>query len=131
MNDKRSLNPRALRDLLLLLLNTVLLFGIYKTLLFYAENTNETFYSFCVMALYTALLLGFLLAYLIYNRFLYRKGLTLEDLPDTMTLEEKERFLEDGRVRLKKSKWMMLIILPLVLTFLFDAVDLFLLDLFR
>ena len=83
------------------------------------------------MALYTALLLGFLLAYLIYNRFLYRKGLTEEDLPDSMTPEQKQAFLEDGRTRLKKSKWMMLIILPLVLTFLFDAVDLFLLDLFR
>jgi hypothetical protein len=131
MNNKKPLNPHALRDLLFLLLNTALLFGIYKTLLFYAENTDETFYSFCVMALYTALLLGFLLAYLIYNRFLYRKGLTEEDLPDSMTPEQKQAFLEDGRTRLKKSKWMMLIILPLVLTFLFDAVDLFLLDLFR
>lgn len=131
MESKSPLNKSVLRDALLLLVNTVLFFGFYKALLFYAEGTDETFLSFCVMILYMALLLGFVLAYLIYNRFLYRKGLTAEDLPDTMTPAQKEAFLEDGRARLRRSKWMMLIILPLVLTFLFDCVDLFILELFR
>jgi hypothetical protein len=99
--------------------------------LHYAELTDQTFYSFVVMLLYMALLLGFTLGYLIYNRFLYRKNVTADQLPDTMTPEQKQAFIEDGKERLRKSKWMMLIILPLVLTFLFDAVDLFLLDLFR
>ena len=72
-----------------------------------------------------------LLAYLIYNRFLYRKGVTHEDLPDTMTYEEKQAFIDDGNARLKKSKWMMLIILPLVVTFLIDTFDLFILEMFR
>lgn len=131
MESKTPLNKSVLRNALLLLVNTVLFFGVYKALLFYAEATDETFLSFCVMILYMALLLGFTLAYLIYNRFLYRKGLTAEDLPDTMTPAQKEAFLEDGRERLRRSKWMMLIILPLVLTFLFDCVDLFILELFR
>ena len=131
MESKTPLNKSVLRNALLLLVNTVLFFGVYKALLFYAEGTGETFLSFCVMILYMALLLGFTLAYLIYNRFLYRKGLTAEDLPDTMTPAQKEAFLEDGRERLRRSKWMMLIILPLVLTFLFDCVDLFILELFR
>ncbi len=122
---------KALRYLALLTLNTVLFFALYKILLLWAERTDETFYSFVVLVLYTALLLGFVLGYLIYNRFLYRKNLTKEDLPDSMSDEEKDAFLADGRERLEKSKWMMTIIFPLVLTFLIDAVDLFILDLFR
>lgn len=122
---------RTRRYVILLIVNSVLFFALYKTLIFYAERTDETFYSFVVMILYMALLLGFLLAYFIYNRFLYRKNLTPDQLPDTMSPEEKEAFIADGRERLEKSRWMMLIIFPLVLTFLFDAVDLFILDQFR
>jgi hypothetical protein len=122
---------KNLRRLIVLAINTILFFAVYRVLLFYAERTDDTFYAFLVLALYTALLLGFLAAYFIYNRFLYRKNLTPEDLPDTMSAEEKEAFLADGRARLEKSKWMMTIIFPLVLTFLIDAVDIFILDLFR
>ena len=122
---------RTRRYAILLIVNSVLFFALYKTLIFYAERTDETFYSFVVMILYMALLLGFLTAYFIYNRFLYRKNLTPDQLPDTMSPEEKEAFIADGRERLEKSRWMMLIIFPLVLTFLFDAVDLFILDQFR
>ena len=123
-------NPK-LRYLLILILNTVMFFAVYKVLLYYAELTDETFYSFCVMLLYMLLLLGFVLGYLIYNRFLYRKSLTPDDLPNTMTFAQKEDFLADGKRRLEKSKWMMLIIFPLVVTFLFDALELFVFDLFR
>ena len=136
MQERPSLSKlwkenKNLRRTLILILNTVLFFALYRVLLYYAELTDETFYAFCVMVLYMALLVGFLLAYLIYNRFLYRKSLTVDDLPDTMSYDEKRDFIEDGKVRLERSKWMMLIILPLVVTFLIDAVDIFILDLFR
>lgn len=113
------------RRIFLVALNTVLFYMVYRTLLYYAEMTDETVWSALVMALYGALLLGFVLAYLIYNRFLYRRGVTAEQLPDTMTDEEKQAFIEDGKARLEKSKWMMVVILPLVLVFLLDAVQLF------
>ena len=120
-----------MRYLVILIINTILFFSVYRVLLHYAELAEYAFYSFCVMVLYMALLLGFSLAYLIYNRFLYRKNLTVEDLPDTMTDEQKQDFIQDGKERLRKSKWMMLIILPLVITFLVDSFELFVLDLFR
>ena len=121
----------GIRHLILLGVNTVLFFAVYRILLTYAEMTEKTFASFLVLALYTVLLLGFLLGYLIYNRFLYRKGLTPEDLPAEWSEEKKTAFLADGARRLERSKWMMTIIFPLVLTFLIDAVDLFIFDLFR
>ena len=124
-------NNKNARYLILLAINTILFFAVYRVLLFYAERTDETYYSFIVMVLYMVLLAIFVMWYLIYNRFLYRKNLTKDDLSPDMSDEEKEAFLADGRERLAKSKWMMLIIFPLVFTFLIDAVDLFILDLFR
>ena len=122
---------KNLRYLLVLMLNTLLLFTLYRVLLYYADLAQAAFFSFCIMLLYMALLFGFVLGYLIYNRFLYRKSLTPEDLPDSMSAEEKQAFLDDGNERLKKSKWMMLIIFPLALVLLMDAADLCIFDLFR
>ena len=123
-------NDKQLRTLILLVVNTLLFFAVYRVLLYYAGMSDETFGSFVVMVLYLALLLGFVLAYLIYNRFFYRRGLTHEDLPDDWSAEQKIEFLADGERRMARSKWMLLIIFPLIVTFLFDAVDLFIIDTF-
>ena len=122
---------QKLRHMVILIVNTVLFMSVYFVFLRYADLAQNAYYSFIVMILYMALFVGFLLGYLIYNRFLYRKNLTVQDLPDTMTQQEKEDFIADGTERLRKSKWVMLIILPIVITFLVDAIDLFVLDLFR
>ena len=114
--------------LFLLIFNTIAFFTLYQLLLQYAAATDRTFASFVVMIVYSALLLGFVLAYLIYNRFLYRKGLTPEQLSPDWSEEQKAAFLEDGNRRLEKSKWMILIIFPLIFTFFFDAINLFILD---
>ena len=133
MNKQQENTPvtgqkKSRRYLFWLVANTVLFFTVYQLLLAFAERTDKTFASFLVLAVYTALFLGFLLAYLIYNRFLYRKNLTPEQLPDSWSAEQKEAFLADGARRLERSKWMMTIIFPLALTFLFDAIYLFLID---
>ena len=78
MKEKeRSLTPEELvkrrrtrRHIFLLILNTVLFFGVYQALLYYAAVTDQTFWSFAVMLFYLLLTLGFTLGYLIYNRFL-------------------------------------------------------------
>ena len=100
-------------------------------MLFLAAMTDNALPSFVVMLIYSLMLLGFGLAYLIYNRFFYKKGITQEQLPHSMTLEQKDAFLKDGEVRMQRSRWMLLIILPLLVTFLIDALDLFVFDLFR
>ena len=115
--------------LVLLIVNSVIAFALYRIMLYFATMAENAFPSFLVMLVYFALLLGFGLAYLIYNRFFYKKGLTHDNLPDTMTYEEKEEFLAEGNRRLKRSKWMLLIIIPLLFTFLVDAFELFVLDL--
>ena len=136
MQERPSLSKlwkenKNLRYLLVLALNTVLFFSVYRVLLYYADLAENAYYSFCVMLLYMAALVGFVLGYLIYNRFLYRKNLTEEDLSDEMSAEEKREFIADGKRRLERSKWMMLFIFPLALVLLMDAAELFIFDLFR
>lgn len=121
-------NSQKTRYVLPLCINTVLFFAVYRVLLFYAEMTEETFYSFLVMVLYMALLLGFVLAYIIYNRFFYRKGVTPEQLPDEWSEAKKQEFIEDAIRRTERSRWMLTVIFPLVVTFFIDTVDLFIID---
>ena len=116
--------------LVFLILNTVLFFSVYRILINLAELTQQTFASFVVMVVYLILLLGFVLAYLIYNRFLYRDGLSADQLPCAWSAEEKIAFIEDAKHRKARSRWMLLIIFPLVVTFMIDAFDLFVIDTF-
>lgn len=121
-------DSKKTRYVLPLCINTVLFFAVYRVLLFYAEMTEETFYSFLVMVLYMTLLLGFVLAYIIYNRFFYRKGVTPEQLPAEWSEAKKQEFIEDAVRRTERSRWMLTVIFPLVVTFFIDTVDLFIID---
>ena len=126
-DDSKKKNTRYLA---LLIVNTVLFFSLYRILLNFAEMSQQTFPSFVVMVVYMALLLGFVLAYLIYNRFFYREGITVEQLSPLWSEEQKNDFIEDAKRRKARSKWMLLIIFPLVVTFMVDAIDLFVIDTF-
>ena len=128
VRNKKPIDKNELRRLLILVLNTLLFFTVYRVLIYYGDMTESTLASFVTMVVYMVLLLGFVLGYLIYNRFLYRKGVTRDELPDDWSEEEKTAFIEDGEQRLQKSKWLMLIIFPLIFTFLMDAIDLFIID---
>lgn len=126
--EKKPVSNQAKLYLVMLIVNTILFFTLYRVLLYLATTVQTAYISYIVMISYAVILVGFVFGYLIYNRFLYRKGLTKADLNPEWTEEQKEAFLADGEARLEKSKWMMVIILPLVLTFLFDAIDLFIIE---
>lgn len=123
-----STNNQKKRHAVMLCLNTVLFFALYRVLLFYADMTGDSYYSFLVMVLYMALLLVFTLAYIIYNRCFYRRGVTVEQLPEDWNDEKKQEFLADDLRRADRSRWMLTVIFPLVVTFFIDTVDLFIID---
>lgn len=125
--SRQDNNSRTLY-VILLCGNTVLLFMIYRVLIAYGEMTQKTIFSFVAMVVYLALLLGFSLAYVIYNRFFWRWGISHEQLPEAWSVTEKQAFLDLTERRKERSKWMLVIIFPLLFTFLFDAVELFLID---
>ena len=106
-----------------LIINTILFFAIYSVLVRQSKDI-----MMATLWTYFALTLAFSFAYIIYNRGFSRMSVTPEMLPASMSPEEKEEFIENGKVRLEKSKWMLLIIFPLLMTFIFDIVGIFLLE---
>lgn len=121
-NDDRrpeaSANRFNWKLLLALTLNTIVIFGFYR----YAITQKYYFY---VMWAYMAATSALVIGYVVYNRGFSRRGVTRDMLPDTMTEDEKQAFIEDGERRMKKSKWMLTLIIPFIVTFAVDVLELF------
>jgi hypothetical protein len=67
------------------------------------------------------------LIFVIYNRGFVGKDLKPEHLPNTMSFEEKQKFIDDCATRLHRSRWMITVIFPIILAFCLDMMYLFLL----
>lgn len=81
--------------------------------------------QFTVMTVYMVAFAALLIAYIIYNRAFTRKGVTVEMLPNAWSDEEKKEYIEDGKRRIERSSWMLMIIIPLLITFIAEAMYLF------
>ena len=68
--------------------------------------------------------------YVIYNRGFSRKGITPEMLPASWDEEKKTAFIEDGRIRLRKSKPLLILVIAFIFTFALEAFELFALPFF-
>lgn len=98
-------------------------------LAFYYFSMNFNFFPIVMFGYMIALaVLAFI--YIIYNRALSRKGVTEDMLPVEWDIEKKRGFIEDGKRRLEKSRWMLVCIIALIVTFVVEAVTLFVLPLF-
>ncbi len=60
--------------------------------------------------------------YVIYNRGFSLHNATPEMLPDSYSREEKEAMLEEAERRMKRSRWALLILIPLIAVILVDMV---------
>ncbi len=132
-SPKRPITPEAKKNLILIIANSLLSLLVY----FSAMNLKVTVLKAGVIAPYPITLglivsvvywiafAGMLLGYIIYNRGFTRKNVTLDMLPDTWSKEKKEEFIADGKRRFEKSKWMLSVILPLLVTIAADAICLF------
>lgn len=103
---KRQLKAVNWRLFFILLLNTIILFVVYRVLV----NRG---YFVQVFTVYGIALLGLLCGYIIYNRGLIPKSLTREQLPADWNETKKDAFLVDAARRIKRSKWMLTLIFPL------------------
>ena len=104
--------------LLLLLIGNSILFSVA----YFALAT-----IFPIYIVYLAVGAVLTLIFAIYNRGFVGKNLKPEHLPDTMSHEEKQKFIGDCAARLHKSRWMITVIFPIVLAFCLDMMYLFLL----
>ncbi len=81
-----------------------------------------------VMIGYVAIASVLIIAYFIVNRAFTGSGVTYEMLPDTMTHKEKEEYLDDVAERERRSRPLLMVIFPVLITLLIDLFRLFVLD---
>ena len=116
-------DTKVVITLILLVLVTLAVF------LFYRVMMNFPHFEIVLIA-YMVLSVAFVVAYLIYNRGMTRRGVTPEMLPEDWSDEQKTEFIEDGIRRQKKSRWMIFPIFALLFTFAIDAMELFVIPFF-
>jgi polyferredoxin len=71
---------------------------------------------------------GVILGYFIYNRGFVDKDATLDNLPDTMTIEEKQDYIDSIALRKKKSRWMPIMIIILSVPLMLDTLNIFVIE---
>ena len=110
---------KKVKTALLLVLNTVLFLTAY--LLFIQINEIAT------LTVYSVVTAVFVFSYVIYNRGFSRRNVTPEMLPPEWSYEKRCEFIEDGHRRLEKSKWMLLVIFPLIVVYAFELFSIYIL----
>ena len=81
-----------------------------------------------VMIAYFAVFGVLLLTYLAYNRGFVNKDVTAEMLPADWSEEKKQTFLQNEKLRVEKSRWMLTLIIPFIVVFMCEALYLFVWD---
>ena len=120
--QKPAQDPEKKTLVRILLINCVLVMAIYFILV--AVHFEYIFHIYVGVG--AALGLGFV----IYNRGFAARGVTAEMLPDTMTPQQKQEYLDLARLRLKKSRWMLTLLIPILLTIALDMFYLFVIQVF-
>ena len=85
---------------------------------------NLDLYLFAVI-LYTAITLVTALWYIIYNKGNVSGKVTPDMLPAEWSADQKQGFLDDLAARRKKSKWALLILIPMIVVFGFEMLELY------
>ena len=98
-------------------------------LVFYGFSINFEFFPY-VMWGYMIALAVLVLVYILYNRGFSRKGITVDMLPDEWSEERKTEFVVSAKRRMDNSRWMLMFIIGFLVTFMFDAIYLFVVPLF-
>ena len=118
---QKPVSSEVRRRAILLTANTLILAFIY----FASQNIGHPVLSMVITFAYWLILAVFAIVYVAYNRAFSRKSLTVDMLPPEWTAEQKQAFIDDGKNRLEKSKWMLAVLIPFMITVLLDAMYLF------
>ena len=129
----KQISPRAKALAISLVINSALLLFTY----FGTMNLDIVILPADVLAPYPIMIgqvvyfaywivfAGFLIGYVAYNRAFTRKNITPDMLPDGWSDEKKQEYINDGARRQEKSKWMLSVMIPLMITIAADAIYLF------
>ena len=118
--NRRKVWRRLLRKLPTLLLGTLITLVL---LLIYEFAVRLVWQP--MFWIYFAALAALSLGYTVYNRGFSRTRVSRNDLPRTWSEAEKDEFFADAARRKAGSRWMLFLIVPLALVFVYDTVALF------
>ena len=120
--DKNKRGGKLLRIIITVLVSLVML-------VVYRVSLNFSFFPY-IMWGYMATLTALVIAYILYNRGFTRRGVDVDMLPEDWSEERRIEFVENGKRRLVRSRWVLILIIGFLVTFLFDAFELFVLSRF-
>ncbi|MBR3893969.1 MAG: hypothetical protein IKJ35_02365 [Clostridia bacterium] len=121
---KKEVTAETKRVLIFLLINSVIMIFLYFWL------PTQWHFEY-LPAIYLVVGVIFALYYVIYNRGFVFKNATPEMPPSHLSMIEKQRLIEDAKLREKKSRWTLTLVVPILLTFLADMVYLFIFPYFE
>lgn len=118
---KKPVSEKTRKEMLLIVALSLIFMFIY----FAAGEIPVPAISFTVMGIYMLALAVFSVVYIAYNYAFTRRDLTPDMLPDDWSEEKKQEFIQKGKDRAVRSRWMIFVIFPLVVTFIADVLYLF------
>lgn len=81
-----------------------------------------------ITIIYSVITLFVALTYIVYNRGIIGRKLTFDMLPSEWDDERKDEFIKDLARRKARSRKLLILLIPLTATFLFEIADIYLLN---
>ena len=124
----QPISKEAKRRMTITVALTAVAFVIWFGGIALAEYLQNVMIQYVIMTVYCLSFAVILITYLIYNRAFVNKDVTEDMLPLDWSPEKRKAFVEDTRRRAEKSRWMLMLIIPFVVTFMAEALYLFVWD---
>lgn len=117
MNNNAPSPKKALRKLLVLLLNFILLYGLLRVIITLGERLQMPVIYYIGSSAYMIGLAVLVILFFWRNGGTFDMKLPLpEELPEEWSLTEKRDYLEKRRTGMEKAKKLLYILLPLLVT---------------
>lgn len=119
-NERKPITPEAKKRFVAVIVMTFVFLFIY-----YGAPVINSGLAIPIMVTYMVAFAILLVTYLIYNRGFVNKDVTVDMLPMEWSEEKKVAFVEGNKKRAEDSRWMLVLIIPLIVVFMAEALYLF------
>jgi len=117
MNNNSPSPKKALRKLLVLLLNFIILYGLLRVVITLGERLQMPVIYYIGSSAYMIGLAVLVILFFWWNGGTFDTKMPLpEDLPEEWSLTEKRAYLDKRRTGMEKAKKLLYILLPLLVT---------------
>ena len=114
-----------LKKIGMLFANFILFYFLFRLVIVLAERTQMVWIYYLTVIVYSLAIAGLFIAFFVLNGFKFGKEeRTKDELPGKWTDEQKEEFIAKQPERKKKARFLILFILPLILTVCVSFIEL-------